>query len=100
MRYSYEVKNNRVNDIRSEKEKMMFASEEYKAYIATKNKSCLESVAQYLTMRFLLFHHTDQLVKAGALGGGQLHSGLGSDFSSFPGGINLVPVGKGRVGEM
>ena len=39
------------------------------------------------------FHHADQLVKTGAFGVGHFHGGLCGDFSRFPRGINLVPVG-------
>ena len=51
---------------------------------------------------FLLFffHHADEFVKTGAFGVGQFHGGLCGDFSRFPRGINLVPVGgEGQRGS-
>ena len=44
---------------------------------------------------FLLFffHHADEFVKTGAFRVGHFHGGLCGDFSRFPRGINLVPVG-------
>jgi len=51
---------------------------------------------------FLLFffHHADEFVKTGAFRVGHFHSGLCGDFSRFPRGINLVPVGgEGQRGS-